>query len=102
LGLVDKVFTLSHPKFHGKNLKFIIETVLNNNYPIDFIFSNINQRIKYILHNVNKNSNSTKNNSNFKRFLTVPYIKTLYNQIKLLAKKHDLQLAFSITNNFIL
>jgi len=37
-GLVDKVLFLSHPKFYEKNLKKTIELLLNNCFPLFFIF----------------------------------------------------------------
>lgn len=36
--LVDKAVRLSYPTFHSKNLKEIIEHLLDNGYPLDFIF----------------------------------------------------------------
>jgi len=48
--LVDKVLRLSHPKFHAKNLNFIIKIFLDNDYPIEFIFDAIRMRIKTLIH----------------------------------------------------
>jgi len=42
---------LSQHEYHKKNLTFVIETLLNNNYPIDFIFNTINERLKSLLSN---------------------------------------------------
>ena len=39
--MIDRVFLLSHSKFHKKNIVFIIETLFKNDYPLDFIFDNI-------------------------------------------------------------
>jgi len=44
IGLLDRAFLLSHPKFHRKNIIHIIEILLNNGYPLKFIFNTINQR----------------------------------------------------------
>jgi len=38
---------LSDPKFHYNNIKFIIYTLLNNNYPAKFVFNTINNHLKY-------------------------------------------------------
>jgi len=43
-GLTDKIIDLSHPRFHVKN--FSINLLLKNGYPLDFIFSNIHNRLK--------------------------------------------------------
>jgi len=50
LSLVDRVFLLSHSDFHEKNFKFVISTLLNNDYPLKFIFRVINDRIKSLIH----------------------------------------------------
>ncbi|KAG5335360.1 FOXO protein, partial [Acromyrmex heyeri] len=38
-------------KCHKKNLTFVIKTLLNNDYPIDFICNTINERLKSLLNN---------------------------------------------------
>jgi len=42
-GLVDRVILLSNPKFHFDNFCFVIKILLKNDYPLEFIFDNINQ-----------------------------------------------------------
>jgi len=49
--LVDRAFLLSDFMFHIKNLTFIINILLDNDYPLTFIFDTINQRIKNLLKN---------------------------------------------------
>jgi len=44
--MVDKVFRISYPKFHEKNLNLIIKTFIENNYSIEFVFETINNRLK--------------------------------------------------------
>jgi len=44
--MIDRIFLLSHPKFHNKNIIFIIETLLKNDYPLDFIFDNMYAQLK--------------------------------------------------------
>jgi len=46
LNLVDRAFLLSHPHFHEKNFKFVISTLLNNDYSLKFIFRVMSDRIK--------------------------------------------------------
>ena len=48
--LVDRTFLLSDFMFHTKNLIFIINVLLDNDYPLTFIFD-IVQRIKNLLKN---------------------------------------------------
>jgi len=46
INMIDRIFLLPHPKFHERNLNFIIETFLNNNYLLQFIFNTIQTRLK--------------------------------------------------------
>ncbi|KYM98511.1 hypothetical protein ALC62_10773 [Cyphomyrmex costatus] len=46
--LVDRAFLLSDVVFHEKNLILIINILLDNDYPLSFIFDTINQRIKLL------------------------------------------------------
>jgi len=52
--LLDKVVLLSNPKFHLDNLYFIIKVLLENDYPLNFIFQNINNRLKKIIMTKNR------------------------------------------------
>ena len=38
--------------FHTKNLTFIINILLDNDYPLNFIFNTVNQRIKNLIKNL--------------------------------------------------
>jgi len=44
--MVDKVFRISYSKFHEKYLNLIIKTYIENDYPIEFVFKTINNRLK--------------------------------------------------------
>jgi len=46
IGRVDRMFMLLHPSFHQKNLKLIVKILLENNYPLNFIFKTISNRIR--------------------------------------------------------
>jgi len=48
--LTDKIINLSHLQFHQKNFTESINLFLDNEYPSDFIFSNISNRIKKLFH----------------------------------------------------
>jgi len=52
--MIDKIFLLSHPKFHERNLNFIIDTFINNNYPLQFIFNTIQTRLKSLFNKKTK------------------------------------------------
>jgi len=49
MGTVDRSFFLSHPRFHRESLKYIITLLLENDYPLKFIFNTINTRLKYLI-----------------------------------------------------
>lgn len=49
MNIVDRVVLLLHPKYHEKNLNFIVNTFLENDYPTKFIFDMINSRLKSLL-----------------------------------------------------
>ena len=75
--LVDRTILLSDVRFHTQNLTLIINILLDNDYPLSFIFDTINLRIK----NLNKNRHITQNSMNDKdeakesvSWLTVPFI----------------------------
>jgi len=55
------MFFLSHPEFHEKNLIFVIKILTDNDYPIDFIFKIIINRLKHLIKKTNSLTN--KNNS---------------------------------------
>jgi len=55
------MFMLSHPFFHQKNLELIIKILLKNDYPLNFIFKTIFNRIRHLITNFN---NKTQNDQN--------------------------------------
>jgi len=57
MGLVDRAFLLSHSEFYQKNLEFIIGILLNNDYPLNFIFKIMTDIIKSL---INKNLNKVR------------------------------------------
>ena len=63
--------------FHTKNLTFIINVLLDNDYPLTFISDTINQRIKNLLKNkhiVRKDLIDNVRANKFVSWLTVPFI----------------------------
>jgi len=99
-GLTDKIINLSHPKFHQKNFTESINLLLNNGYPLDFIFSNIHNRIKKLIHQKLHNTTTIPHTSEEfqNKYFTVPYIKYMSKSIKSISKKFGFPLAFTIPN----
>ncbi|KYN18734.1 hypothetical protein ALC57_08963 [Trachymyrmex cornetzi] len=76
--LVDKVFYISHSQFHKKNLEFVVKILLENDYPIDFIFDTINERVKTLINKLNSCSAKKTNNNLPKervKWFSIPYLK---------------------------
>jgi len=73
MNLIDKVF-LSHPDFQQKNFSLIINFLLDNSYPFDFIFSCIKKRLVIKIHHC-KNQPNTSVNSNHNDYFVIPYVK---------------------------
>jgi len=98
-GMTDKIISLSHPKYHQKNFTETINLLLKNGYPIEFIFSNIRNRIKTL---VSKSQNTpiiphTSDNPP-KKYFTVPYIKHISNSFTSISVKFGYPMAFTILN----
>lgn len=49
VGLVDRAFLLSHPRYHNKNMELVIKTLLDNSYPLPLIFKTIHERLKFLI-----------------------------------------------------
>ena len=69
--MIDRTVFWAHPKFHSKNIIFIIETLVKNDYPLDFIFDNINARLKSLCYKQTLKQNSDKNTNDMEN---VPWI----------------------------
>ncbi|XP_018337091.1 PREDICTED: uncharacterized protein LOC108745430 [Trachymyrmex septentrionalis] len=98
----DRAFLLSDGMFHTKNLTSIINILLQNDYPLDFIFDSINQRIKNLIkkrhrvHNVVTDSDLTNESTSW---LTVPFIPLHTEKFRTLNKnKSDIRVAFHSPN----
>jgi len=98
VGLTDRVFKLSHPRFHNENLSFIVSTLLNNGYPIKFIFHNISQRIKFLISNSNACVSPPPSPSPTS-FFTIPFCTNLPKDFVSNIKQYtDKRLAFTVSN----
>jgi len=111
-GMVDKTILLSHPRFHQKNLTESIKVLLNNDYPLSFIFNTIRSRIT--LHSKKEtltifkltdiDTNNINNLTTKKEFFTIPYLKSISESFIPVTKKYSLDISFSIPhtlNSFI-
>jgi len=72
---IDRTFLLSDPRFHQKNFNFIIETFLNNGYPLKFIFDTIAIRLKNLINKRTKKQNLNNETENdHTGWFVIPFI----------------------------
>ena len=79
---LDRILFLSHPKYHQKNIEFMINVLLINDYLLNIIFSIINQRLKKLasrktLYNNNIGNNDDSIDHDRKKMFTIPYMNTI-------------------------
>jgi len=68
------VILLLNPKFHFNNFCFVVKILLENDYPLEFIFdNNINKRLKNI-NNLKKKKQDSDNIESIRPWFTVPYV----------------------------
>jgi len=101
LSLVDRAFLLSHPEFHEKNLKFVIDTLLNNDYPLKFIFRVMSDRIKSLVHsktNKQKKILPDNNDTQMSKWFSIPYISNVSEKFKNITAGSQLKLFYHSLN----
>ena len=100
--LVDRAFSLSDVRFHTKNLTSIIDILLLNDYPLDFIFDSINHRIKNLIRNRHRLYDTATDidlTNKSTSWLTVPFIPLHTEKLRSLNKsKSDIRVAFHSPN----
>jgi len=98
IGMVDRTFILSHPKYHQKNLNLIIEILRLNDYPLKLIFDTINTRLKYLISEhtrIHSNSRVTNTQS---RWFTVPFISSLSHKFRNVTKDLEASISYYSMN----
>ncbi|KYN30706.1 hypothetical protein ALC56_15005 [Trachymyrmex septentrionalis] len=101
LSLIDRAFLLSDFRFHTQNLTFIINILLDNDYPLTFIFDN--QRIKNLIRNRHITHRGLADNVGTNEsvsWLTVPFIPFHTEKFKRF-NKNDIRVSFRSPNKYI-
>ncbi|KAM0724705.1 hypothetical protein ACS0PU_009089 [Formica fusca] len=98
IGLVDRAFLLSHPQFHQKNLDFIIKILLDNNYPLDFIFQTIFNRLKFLITSRGLPTYDVDVNNESVSYFTIPFVHTISHKFKNIIKDLDVRLSYCSLN----
>jgi len=105
IGLFDKILFLSHPKFHHTIIDSLINTLLRNDYPLQFLFKTIKNRIKTLSrkkdfniineHNINSNVNSSEQ----KKYFIIPYLNKTSEKFNIALKKFQFDLVYKPMKN---
>jgi hypothetical protein len=100
IGLIDRAFLLSHPRFHEKNLRFVVGILLNNDYPLDLIFNTIHERLKCLFFKQTKKQVSSDNldDAVFKKWFTVPFFPSISVKFKNIFRQSDTHLSYYSIN----
>ncbi|KYM98956.1 hypothetical protein ALC62_10317, partial [Cyphomyrmex costatus] len=101
-GLVDRALLLSHSNFHVKNISFIINILINNDYSLKFIFDidTINKKIKDIVQEKFKTNEISINNeesSQVTSWFTVPFVPTMMDKFKQF-NRNNIKVSYFSTN----
>jgi hypothetical protein len=94
--LVDKVFFLSDEQFHEKNFAKVEETLMKNNYPIEFIRKQLNKRL-YKLKSQNPVNPQVKETTDM-RFIVFPHVKNLNHKLKRFFNNSEFKSIWKPTN----
>lgn len=97
IGLIDKTIFLSHPKFHSKNFKMIIGILLENCYPLEFIFKTFQERLKFLFSKDKKVQEDLENNEKLNYF-TIPFINEISENFRSILKDYNTKTAFCSLN----
>jgi len=92
--MIDRVFLLSHPRFHEKNLKFVVETFVSNNYSLQFIFDRIHMRLKSLFNKQTKKQITDNTNEQRTTWFVIPFIKKVTEKFRNISDGLKSKLAF--------
>src|SRR5580765_5024327 len=99
--LTDRVFLLSHPRFYRKNFELVIKIVLDNGYPLHYIFETINDRLKFLLARFRDKNSSASNIDNNKKeqvpisFFNIPYVPGISEQFSRAIRNLDTKISYT-------
>jgi len=99
-GLIDRTILLSHPKFQEENIRAVINILIDNCFPLSFIFNTINRRIRTLANtnHIDKKGKVQGSQMIKKNFFTIPYVRSISESFLPLAKKYGYDIAYSVPN----
>jgi len=81
--LIDRAILLSDPSHHSKNLELCVKILIDNGYPLEYIFKHANIRIKKLcMTKLNHNYTPPVEKMTQKKFIGFPYIKDLSEHLR--------------------
>ncbi|XP_018373120.1 PREDICTED: uncharacterized protein LOC108767647 [Trachymyrmex cornetzi] len=98
--LVDRAIFLSDSTFHHENIELIIDILINNDFPLKFIFDAINERVRHIKHRSRVSHDQGDPNDNsaaMTSWFSVPFIKNITDRFMKL-NRDDLKVSFFSSN----
>lgn len=87
--LADKIFKLSDIQFHKKNLDLLTAILKNNGYPEGMIKSSIRD-VKMKMYRAISNEPVANSETRKKIYVSIPYVKHLFERVKHLLAKYDI------------
>lgn len=93
--LTDKIIQLSDPEFHKKNFELMTNTLVNNGYPKKFI----RQTVERTLDKIGEKRIGREKTDEKGKFIAIPYVKGLFEQIKAIFQDTDKTIVGKGTNN---
>ena len=99
IGLIDRAFLLSHPRFHQQNLNFAINILLDNGYPLNLIFQTLHNRLKKLTTlRVKKSDKHVNNVDERKAFFNVPYLPQFSERFRLVIRDQNVMTSYTGMN----
>ena len=99
LSLIDRAFLLTNPKYHQKNIEFVVNTLLNNDYPLNYIFKIINDRLKILMTKKQNLQLSTCNDAPTNRddilYFNIPYFLNISDKFKHIMKNTNITMSYT-------
>lgn len=77
---------LSHPTFDLKNFEQAIGVLLDNGYPLKFVFKILHERLKTLFNNFNSNYEKHTDKSARVSYFTIPYVPSISERFETLLR----------------
>jgi len=80
--------------------KKVIYTLMNNCYPLPFIFETINRRLRMLTYKLVEGGDKEfqRSQTNQKSFFTIPYVRSIFESFLPITKKFGFDISYSVSN----